>query len=217
MSLTFSNTDSYIPLVTRDVPDAPRALVRRMLTDVLRHFCEQTQFARHEETLTLVDGTSTYTISMPSGQQMSEVLTVRQPAINHEIIPADVDELDKQEPAWETKTASRPDYYVFEDRDQIRFVYTPTGDNLEDVVVRFAVKPTQTGTSAYDAIYNEYGIEIAAGVTARLLRMPRREWTDLVAAGEFAAMYDDAVTRAAIIGSKSWNNRARRRVTGRYH
>lgn len=87
-------------------------------------------------------------------------------------------------------------FFTWPDTTHIKFY----GIEAEDQ--RFYIKqifvPLDTATTMDDDLYYRFRDTIAAGARARLMSMPRKDWTDLITAAKNLSEYNDGVAMARI-------------------
>jgi hypothetical protein len=104
-------------------------------------------------------------------------------------------------PSWETwqqYKQDRPEVYhlIIDDTGTyFRFVGIPRR-GYTTLAYMMRVKPHRTSTEFDTWVFDAYYKALAAGAIAKLLSIPKKDWTDLNTAAVYAARYETAVTDA---------------------
>jgi|ADurb_Ile_03_Slu_FD_contig_101_360379_length_5027_multi_2_in_0_out_0_4 hypothetical protein len=97
-------------------------------------------------------------------------------------------------------------FFTWPDTTHIKFY----GIEAEDQ--RFYIKqifvPLDTATTMDDDLYYRFRDTIAAGARARLMSMPRKDWTDQITAAKNLSDYNDGVASAKIKKDKGMTRRS---------
>ena len=94
------------------------------------------------------------------------------------VLPTTIAWLDENTSDWRNQEALDANWYVLEDNNILRFVYTPSTTIANKYYARVAVKPTLSATAVDDRVLNKYDETLVDGALGRLLAMPRKPWTD---------------------------------------
>lgn len=159
--------DSLLPALLFDLPQVPEVLALDRLRDSARTFCELTHYWQEDVTVTPVDGTTAYTLTLPDGLAVAEVRQALQ--------------------------GGEPVEFGMDGRDIIALEDLPgTGA----VTVTAAIKPAHDGTVLYEAIAEEYRDAVASGARAKLLMIIGKPWSQPELAAAHWDMFTSACNKA---------------------
>jgi hypothetical protein len=98
----------------------------------------------------------------------------------------------------------QPAYFVQDVTSKFVLVPRPTGNISDGVTAKIAVKPTRSAAGLDSVIFERWADEIAAGAKATLMAMPRKPWTDTIAAAENKKTFEDAIAKAKLEVTRSF-------------
>lgn len=159
--------DSLLPSLLFDLPQVPEILALDRLRDAARIFCELTHYWQEDVTVTPVEGTTAYPITLPAGLVVAEVRKALQ--------------------------GGEPVAFGMDGRATITLEeLAGTGA----VTVTAAVKPAHDGATLYEAIAEEYRDAVASGARAKLLMIVGKPWSQPELAAAHWDMFTSACNKA---------------------
>jgi hypothetical protein len=148
----------------------------------------------------LVEGKSTYFISVDSGMAVESISSVFGPGgreLRHAPSPQALSDMLQD---WRTAKSSEPTHYsTWGSAEQVT-VY-PRPARLEpgaEIVVYGTWRPTMDATSFPDEFGREHFLTIVEGAKSKLMSMPDRKWTNLQLAGVHASGFQSGIIDARI-------------------
>jgi hypothetical protein len=81
----------------------------------------------------------------------------------------------------------------------------PPGVQADGLTAKLAIKPARAATGLEQWIADRYHEPIAHGAKARLMRMPRKPWTDKPSSADYQMRFDDAVAKALLEGARGFS------------
>lgn len=138
-------------------------------------------------------------LSPPAG---SVVMDVREVSIEgRPIDPKSRDELDYEYPNWRTDTGLPRAYTM--DGETLRLVPTPDTTIVGGLEVRLSLLPADNATTLPRWMVTRYGDGICSGAKQRLMRMPKKPWSDESMAGFYENEFHATAARASVDAARS--------------
>ncbi len=161
-------------------PEVPKFVAERQLLRALRDFAEYTRAWRVDIQIGVTDSVATVDISnlLPTNTELVDVISIKNSSGGAPVEPTTVAYLDENVSDWRSDEALDANWFVLEDNNTLRFVYTPSTTVANKYYARVAVKPTLSATAIDDRVVNKYDEVLVDGALGRLLSMPRKPWTD---------------------------------------
>lgn len=202
--------DVLFPDVLPLVLGCPEPTVERALLRAAREFCAKTRCWRADlDRITTRAATSAYDLSYPS--QADAVEFVNATMDGQEI---DIDVVD-QTTAQDRQAGNHGSRRILT-WDQRSIVVMPTPAAAGALIVITAIlQPSESATGVPNDIGDRYREEIACGALARLLAMPKTEWTDKGTADRKEAEFKGHIGDVKKKVWKGYSNR-RPRTIGQY-
>lgn len=207
--------------VMPELPGAELPVVLYQIKRVCKDFYERSLYSR--ETLpgiNVVALTSSYSVvaSDAANFEVGKILSVRfnngSSAGPSKLDPRTKDQLDIELPNWDTQTGN-PRYYTQTGVDNVTLALVPNTSYAAGLIVRVSKIPLSTGGGIDDFVYDKFGDEIGLGVKARMMRMPKKPWSNPVMAGAYMTEFDQEVAAAAMIAAREFGaGRLRTRAWG---
>lgn len=179
----------FHPRVMPYVLGCPIPTVDAALVDMAREFCLNTRCWTVENIGHGFAGQARGEFDIPAG---TEILRVLEVTVNGR--PYKVKSTSELPKTWRE---SAPDDCTLYHDTQAEYLIFPAPTGTESIVMKIALAPTYAGTGVDEETFAMYAEAIAAGARAKLQRMPRQEWTDLVQAQIDGAAYISAQHSAA--------------------
>jgi len=208
-------TDFYDYLLP-NLPNVGTDLARQALREALIEFCEKSLIWAYEmPAVNVVGGTHTYALAPEANARPVDVLDVWYSGTP--LTPATPAELDALYTDWRTVGGTGiPKYFTsLVGLANIRLVKTPADSITGGLTITIAQAPSLTATDVPDWLFEDHHMTVSHGAWARLLRMPRRPWTDKEAAREYEASFEQGCGQANARKAKA-HTRKPVRVRGRF-
>jgi hypothetical protein len=139
--------DRFIDYVMPEVPGCPQPLIKQELLRVAISFCTDSWIWQLDEEHEVLDGNSTITLTIASGQAVTGCqLSIDGSGFNEYTRSAETVTLDDAR----------------------------TADTTFDTTV--FLKPTRAATALPDILYNDWFEAIEAGAISNLMLMPKKKW-----------------------------------------
>lgn len=206
--------------VLPELPGADPAIVLHQIKRTVNDFYERSLFSRERIVANLVAGVATYVVgsSTPTDFDVGKVLDVRlntgSSAGPQKMQPRTPQQLDIEMPNWDTQTGV-PRYYTQSAIDTIVLVLIPNTSYVGGLIITISKLPTYAGIGYDDAVAEKFNEALGAGVKSRMMRMPKKPWSNPQLASQYGAFFDAEVGAAAIIAGRSYGRgRLRTRCYG---
>lgn len=200
-----ADLSDFNQLIRIFVPGAPDNAIEFAVRESARRFCSLSWFVRRSISVTLVNGTSTYTLTAADSDE--EVVGVH-------AVELDGQPLDATKPELVQQQSGTPKCFYFEPTNTLTLDPVPDANIAGEVAsVRVAVQPTLSTTSVPDELVREYRQCIANGAIAWLMNVPKQPWSDPNMAQQMEQKYMAQVMRAketALRGHQPWGIHVRR-------
>jgi len=197
--------DDLLPQLLVEVDGCPDILAIAHLRDAARAFCERT----HVWTVTLDDfqtepATGAYSLALPA---QSSVVRLARVSIGDE---KGVDILDAED-AKDALECGRQRTFAWFDQGKLHIGPTPM--RSLPVTVQVSLKPSLVAEGIPDWMAEDHAMSLREGAKETLFAMPRKDWTDLGAAGVAAGRAASSTSAAAINKTKGRARARSRRST----
>lgn len=180
--------------VMPDVPGAGTAIVLHALRRVAREFCTYSKVDRRDlATITTVAGTADYTLVAPADTEITEVLRVKiddGDARRCWLEPILVDQV------WDETDTGKPTCYAVSQGGVITLIPIPNDGGT--IIVTVALAPLMTASTITDQLAQDWGHAIAMGAKSMLMSMPKKLWSDPVAAQRYRIDFENAKALARL-------------------
>lgn len=176
------------------VPLCPDALVEQHIRAATIEFCERSKaYILDMDPFNTTAGVYEYDFDIPVATEVHQVLYMTHDG--NDMDPISPRSLELNYPDWRNRTGSP---HVYLQKSSSLFWIVPVPSGAKEVIVSVALKPTRTSTNIDSTVSNQYRDAIIYGALYRLLRMPGREWTDVGAAREYLAQFNNEITQAEL-------------------
>lgn len=200
---------AFTPEIRPEVPGCPTEAIENAVRKAVIDFCNQTLIWREElAAIDTVVGQDVYTLTPPA--QGRVVLPIHVAYDEITMLEKSEEEQDYVDDGWRISTNSKPRFYHCPKPDQIRFSRKSDSVITGGIVVKAAIKPTNTATGVDDIIFDDWLYQIKDGALATLMSMPKQVWYD-----PNQSIIHDRKFNAAIQRGKSRAKRGHTRKTGR--
>lgn len=185
---------SLVKEVLPYVPFCPDPLVEQNLRSATIEFCERSKaYVLDMDAFNTISGVYEYDFDIPTGTEVHQVLQMTYDG--RDMDPISPRSLEVNYPDWRDRTG-RPHVYLQKTPSTFWLVPVPQGSF--PVIASVALKPSRTSNNIDTTISNQYRDGIIYGTLYRLLRMPGREWTNVNAAREYLAQFNNEITQAEL-------------------
>lgn len=185
----------FITNVAPHVSGCPNSLIVDELRNAAIRLCEDSLI--HREDIAPADitiGVDDYTITPPAQTRVVTVLT-----LYHDEKPLNgytEEELDHLDYGWRNGSIGPATGYTLLAPDRIKLNRVPEATITGGLVIKVALKPTETATVVDDVLYNDWQTALTNGALAELLMIPKKPWTDYALAKENATNFNFQIQRA---------------------
>lgn len=197
---------------TPELPGAEPALVLHYIKRTCNDFYERTLYSREVLAgISIVAGTATYTItaSDTANFEVGKILEVRLISSSSSNLTAykmqarTPEQLDIDMPDWDTNTGS-PRFYTQRAIDQLTLAYVPADSCPSGLIVTIAKLPLYAGAGIDDPIYEKFMEALGYGIKGRLMRMPKKPWSNPELSKQYLQMFENEVAGASAIAAKGF-------------
>lgn len=200
-----------LPYIHEHVSDASRTMALRRIREAARDFFKETKAWREDVTVPLVDGTASYTLTMPTDAELVEIHRVHYDDTKRK--PLDKLTETQLERIYRPHQTSCVDAYTQPAPGTIEFYGTPASDDdAVNVTVNCSFKPVMAAAEIPDAQLSRYYEAVVWGSLALLYNMPDEKWSNITASQRFASLFENAKTDARIEAHKQYSSRVVRVV-----
>jgi len=185
---------SLVKEVLPYVPMCPDSLVEQNIRSATIEFCERSKaYVLDMDPFTTISGVYEYDFEIPTGTEVHQVLYMTEDG--NDMDPISPRSLELNYPDWRDRTGNP---HVYLQKTPTTFWIVPVPSGARQVIASVALKPSRTSNNIDTTISNQYRDAIIYGALYRLLRMPSREWTDVAAAREYLAQFNNEITQAEL-------------------
>lgn len=185
---------SLVKEVLPYVPFCPDSLVESNLRSTAIEFCERSKaFVLDMDAFNTISGVYEYDFDIPTGTEVHQVLHMTYDG--RDMDPISPRSLEVNYPDWRDRTGTP---HVYLQKTESTFWLVPVPSGSFPVIASVALKPSRTSNNIDTRISNQYRDALIYGTLYRLLRMPSREWTDVNAAREYLAQFNNEITQAEL-------------------
>lgn len=185
---------SLVKEVLPYVPFCPDSLVESNLRSTTIEFCERSKaYVLDMDAFNTISGVYEYDFDIPTGTEVHQVLQMTYDG--RDMDPISPRSLEINYPDWRDRTGTP---HVYLQKTESTFWLVPVPSGSFPVIASVALKPSRTSNNIDTRISNQYRDAIIYGTLYRLLRMPSREWTDVNAAREYLAQFNNEITQAEL-------------------
>lgn len=189
----------FEPSIASEVAECPIQQIHNAIIGAAIEFCERSEaWNAVLDPITLRDGVAGYELDFPNGARALRAMDVWD--AYGQIEMATLERIAAILPDWQVATSTRPNWFNSAIEAGVLTLYPTPADPAggHQVWVRAAFAPTRDATQLDDVFAQRYFDGICHGAKARLMRMPRRAWTDLPMAAAYQAMFSEAWSNARV-------------------
>ena len=185
---------SLVKEVLPYVPFCPDSLVESNLRSTTIEFCERSKaYVLDMDAFNTISGVYEYDFDIPTGTEVHQVLHMTYDG--RDMDPISPRSLEVNYPDWRDRTGTP---HVYLQKTESTFCLVPVPSGSFPVIASVALKPSRSSNNIDTRISNQYRDALIYGTLYRLLRMPSREWTDVNAAREYLAQFNNEITQAEL-------------------
>ncbi len=185
---------SLVKEVLPYVPNCPDTLIESNLRSATIELCERSKAYVYDlDPITTISGVYEYEFDQPTGTDVHQILWMTYDG--DDLDPTSPRSLELNYPDWRNKTAL-PQVYLQKSPDTFWVVPVPGSTITNGLLLSVALKPSRTSNNISTDFSNDYRDGIIYGALYRLLRIPRRDWSDPQAAGDYLSLFNQEVTQA---------------------
>ncbi len=190
--------ESFMKDVLPYVPGCPDTVVENALRSSSIELCEKAAvYTKELDPISTVAGTYEYEFNQPAGTKVDKIIWAMYDGKDLEAISPRG--LAAQKPKWrDSNNTSTPEHFVQQSPDLFWLVPVPDTTKTDGIIMNVSLKPSRSSNNIATEIADDYRDGIVYGALYRLLRMPARDWTDPMAAGDYAGMFRQTVEEAEI-------------------
>ena len=185
--------EDLLPEILPGVRNCPDSTIEQHIRSSVIDMCEKSEIYQAElDPITTAVGVYEYDLEPPKGTTVHRIRHATHDGVSLEPISSGL--LEQRLPKWREEDGV-PEYFIKQGQTQFWLAPIPKETKANSVIIRVVLKPTHTSTSCDDYIMNDFRDTIVNGALTRLLRMPRRDWTDYQAAAVYNSLYEEQLGR----------------------
>ncbi len=185
---------SLVKEVLPYVPFCPDSLVEQQLRATTIEFCERSKaYILDMDPFNTIAGVYEYDFEIPSGTEVHQILLMTHDG--KDMDPISPRSLELNYPDWRDRTGNP---HVYLQKTPTTFWLVPVPSGSKQIIASVALKPTRTSNNIDTTISNTYRDALIYGTLYRLLRMPKREWSDVGAAQEYYFQFTQEIKQAEL-------------------
>lgn len=193
----------FFPRLLPYVPACPDPVAQQALVDSAIHFCEKSLAYRYTpDPVQTEAGISQYDFDLPASTDISRIIWLK--IDGYEVADVAQEQLRTLRDRDDTKPTR---YYVTQNESEALINLHPTPDDVYDLTMSLALRPTRNATRVEDDLYTYWQDAIIAGALYRLMQIPDQPFSDPVNAAFYGR-------RAAVLTNNARNEGNLGRVTG---
>ncbi len=192
-----TDLDTFIPEVLTAATGCPGFVAKRAILNAAIEFAHGTWFIQEDHaTISLVEDQADYELTNPTNHKIVGIVHV---LVDDEPIDGySAAERSQIEPGWRDSDnkATEPDWYLEDIQGSTKKIWLyplPSADKADWIKVRLALVPAKSATTIDDCYADEHFDALVAGAIARLLMIPKKEWTDLMSASVYQKIFLDHI------------------------
>jgi hypothetical protein len=204
-----------------ELPGADAAMVLHAIKRVCNDFYERSLYSREILTpMNIVANQATYAAVSgdPTNFECGKIISVKMNTGSSagpvKLEPRSTNQLDDELPNWSVQTGT-PKYYTQTAIDNVVLAYVPDTSYTAGLLITISKLPLYAGGGIDDFVFEKFAEGLGAGVKSRMMRMPKKPWSNPNLAEEYGRYFDDEVSAAQAIASRSYGaGRLRTRAWG---
>jgi len=178
--------DDFAPFVLPYAPDCPDATMEHHVRLAAIEFCRKTNAWQASLAPLVGDGVlQVFTMVTPSDSQVAKLLGVAISDAYSNVVDAGIREPEYGAQLVRDKTGET---IAFTD-DLSMLTVWPVQAVAASIVAKVSLKPAMTAATLPALLFGNYAQDIATGALSTILAMPKKDWTDMAAAGIAATTF----------------------------
>ncbi len=188
--------ESFMKDVLPYVPGCPDTVVENALRSSSIELCEKAAvYTKELDPISTVAGIYEYEFNQPAGTKVDKIIWA---IYNGEDLEAITPRgLEGQNPKWRDNQAT-PKHFIQQSPDLFWLVPIPDTTLAGGIVMNVSLKPSRSSNNIATEVADDYRDGIVFGALYRLLRMPARDWSDPIAASDYAGLFRETVQAAEV-------------------
>lgn len=197
--------EDLYPLIRLEAPGLPEPVLVQETQDAIDNFLAESEAWKYSVP-TLQDWTTAAdfpTLSpgtdIPAGTRVVryDMVKFASDGSNLKQVPFKTrQQLDMEYPDWEVRTGNTPLAWTMNGVFEPKIIPTATADVLGSLAIRVILGTDRAVGTIPEFILHEFGDWIQAGVLAKVLALPGKDWTNPQAAMKYMAVYNDGIKKA---------------------
>ncbi len=192
--------EAFLPEVLPGVEGVPQTAALSALRSACAEFCRRTLVWTDKLAVPYQTGVADYTLSPPTGAQVTKVLTVVADGYRA-ALPVSLDALDSSGVEWRV-ARGLVKYFVQQEQGSVTLVAVPDSDGA--LTVRVAYVPTPDAEAVGAVLHTAHMEAIRHGALFRLRSMAGTPWFDASLAGNHDAGFRHGISMALIDQTRSF-------------
>jgi len=190
-----------IPDISLEAPSAPDPLITKYFIESARDFCRRTRYWREDlDPIDFAVDVNEYDLFTPvSGTEIIDVVTAALAANSQPLIRGTPRNI-----SYSATVSGDPTSFALPSKNLMRLGPTPSAALTGALNVRVSLQPTQKAVSISDRLMSDYGDKINYGTLSRLLRMPKKPWSNASMAGFYLAEYENSIPVATAMAEDEY-------------
>jgi hypothetical protein len=190
------NYEDLLPDIIPMAPGCTDTLIENTIRASVVELCEKSEVYQYEmDPVTTVANVHEYEFEPPSGTAVHKILWATHDG--NDLEPLSSSLLEEREPKWREATYSgTPRYFIKQSQTTFWLAPIPSTTKTSSTIIRAILKPTHTSTACDADVMNDYRDTIVNGTLFRLLRIPNKDWSDLMGAEVYAQLWQEGLTFA---------------------
>ena len=190
--------ESFMKDVLPYVPGCPDTMVENALRSSTIELCEKAAvYTKELDAISTVSGIYEYEFNQPAGTKVDKILWAMYDGKDLEAITPRG--LAAQRPKWRDGTNNAtPEHFLQISPELFWLIPIPDTTKTDGVIMNVSLKPSRSSNNILTQVADDYRDGIIFGALYRLLRMPARDWSDPMAAADYAGLFRQTVQDAEI-------------------
>ena len=205
-----STWDDFTPFVLPYAPGCPDPTLEHHIRLAAIEFCRKTNVWQADLAPLVGNGVlSLFTMVAPADAQVAKLLGVAISDAYSNVVDAGV-----KEPLYGAQLVRNQtsETIAFTD-DLATLTVWPVQAVAASIVAKVALKPTMAATTLPSVLFGNYAQDIATGALSTILALPKKDWTDMPAAGIAATTFRARMSVVAIAVERGFAKSGRRSST----
>lgn len=194
-------TSTYLTEFTQHiiiyVPGCSDMLAEQFVLNTIRDFCERTDIWKYTlDAISSVAEQRDYELSVPSETELVTIINATYD--DNPLDPVIETQMDWQDSYWRSADSGTPTSYAVLTPGYISLYPTPEDTESDILSVRVSLKPTVTATTVEGFLYTDWLDAIISGTLARLMAIPKKNWTDVQLSQFYLRKYESYLSRGIV-------------------